>query len=261
MRQLIMKDAIGLVLAWLLVTLPGCAASSGRPQYPTEWATIKSAPIYDDCPNLQGTYSNQGSATYPPEAGAPPSLDEVFTRLAVGQGANSPAAWKQSWPVIPHDISVVTIDQTSETLTVTFVDSEGKRTPLNFRRYRFKLSEDRVDDLFGCRMMYGEPILRFFTEPESHSSASVEWVEAGGIYVVLLKSVDGSLVVNWRSDSVALTPFLFGLFDYRADNLWYQYPLLTQTNHLNNNSATSFTINRVFTSDINSPTLVSSRDH
>jgi hypothetical protein len=225
MQRHIMKGAIGLVLAWLVVTLPGCAASSGRPQYPTEWASIKSASIYDDCPNLQGTYSNQGSATYPPEAGAPPSLDEVFTRLALGQGANSTAAWKQSWPVIPHDISVVSIDQTSETLTVTFGDSEGKRTPLNFRRYRFKLSEDRVDDLFGCRLMYGEPILRLFAEPPRYFDGTVVYMVGGGSCVSLLKAVDGSLIVNWRSDSVAMTLFVLGS-GYRVNNRWYRYPLI-----------------------------------
>ena len=220
-----MKGAIGLVLTWLVLTLPGCAASSGRPQYPTEWSSIKSAPIYDDCPNLQGSYSNQGSATYPSEAGAPPSLSEVFTQLALTTGLNRPADWKKSWPVIPHDISVVSIDQTSETLTVTFVDSEGKHTPLNFRRYRFKSSEDRVDDLFGCRLMYGEPILRFFAEPPRYFDGTAIYMVGGGTCVVLLKAVDGSLVVNWRSDSVAMTLFVLGS-GYRVNNLWYRYPLI-----------------------------------
>jgi hypothetical protein len=231
-----MKGTIATVLIGIVLAQLGCAASSGRPQYPTEWASIKSVPIFDGCPNFQGTYNNQGSDTYPPEAGAPPTLVDVFTSLARGQGPNSPAAWKQAWPVIPHDISVVSIDQTSETLTVTFVDSEGKRTPLNFRRYRFKFSEDRVDDLFRCRLTYGEPSLSFFAEPQSFSDATIVYIVGGGTMVVLLKSADGSLVVNWRSDSVALTLFVLGS-GYRVNNLWYRYPLIASENQPNDNHA------------------------
>ena len=110
-------------------------------------------------------------------------------------------------------------------MTITFIDSAGHRTPLNFRRYRFDLSEDRVDDLFSCRALYDEPTLRFFNEPRSHASTSVVTVGGGGTSVALLKSVDGSLIVNWRSDSVALTIFVLGS-GYRVDNLWYRYSLL-----------------------------------
>jgi hypothetical protein len=229
-----MKGAITTILMGIVLIQLGCAASSGQPRYPSEWASIKSAPIYDNCPNLQGTYSNQGSATYPSEAGASPSLSEVFTQLALEAGLNSPADLEKSWPVIPNDISVVSIDQTSETLTVTFVDSEGKRTPLNFRRYRLKLSEDRIDDLFGCRLMYGEPILRFFAEPRRYFDGTVVYMVGGGTFVVLLKAVDGSLVVNWRSDSVAMTLFVLGS-GYRVNNLWYRYPLI-EAEKLSHNS-------------------------
>jgi hypothetical protein len=50
-------------------------------------------------------------------------------------------------------------------------------------------------------------------------------MEGGGTFVVLLKAVDGSLIVNLRSDSVALTLFILGS-GYRVANLWYQYPLV-----------------------------------
>jgi hypothetical protein len=209
----------------LVLTQLGCATSSGNPPYPTEWASIKSSPTQDGCPNLLGTYSNHGSAAFPPEAGAPPSLAEIFTSMARSQSPTGPAAWKRSWPAIPPDASLVSIDQTPEKITVTFVDSRNNRTPLNFRRFRFRLTEERVDDLFSCRAIYGEPSLRFFAEPQSHSSASVLWMEGGGTFVVLLKAVDGSLIVNLRSDSVALTLFILGS-GYRVANLWYQYPLV-----------------------------------
>jgi hypothetical protein len=224
-RLCIVRLTIATVSIGLVFTLQGCAATSGSPPYPTEWASIKSAPSYDGCPSLQGAYSNQVSAAFPPEAGTPPSLSEIFTKLALGRGPNSPAAWNQSWPIIPRDTSMVSIDQTPESITVTFVDSSGNRTPLNFRRYRFNLAEKRVDDLFMCRTLYGEPSLRFFAEPESHSSSSFILMEGGGTFVVMLKAVDGSLVVNWRNDSASMTLLILGT-GYRVDNLWYRYPLL-----------------------------------
>lgn len=110
-------------------------------------------------------------------------------------------------------------------MTITFIDSAGLRTPLGFRRYRFTLSEDRVDDLFSCRTLYEEPTLRFFAEPFSHTHVSILGVGGGGTNINLLKSIDGSLVVNWRSDDVTISRFVVGS-DYHVDNLWYQYSRL-----------------------------------
>lgn len=150
----------------------------------------------------------------PAEVGVPPSLGDLFAALTGG------------WPTIPRDASVVSIEQTAETMTVSFIGASGNRTPLNFRRYRFSLFEDRLDDLYMCRTLYGEPLLRFFAEPESHVGAPpFIWAEGGGTFVVPLKAVDGSLVVNWRSDSLTVTPFVLGS-GYRANNLWYRYALL-----------------------------------
>jgi hypothetical protein len=213
--------SIGSVLSQI-----GCATSSGNPPYPTAWASVKSVATPEGCPNLQGTYANQGTGTFPPEAGDPPSLAEVFTAMARSESATGPAAWKRSWPTIPRDAVLVSIEQAAETMTITFTDSVGDRTPLRFRRYRFRISEDRVDDLFSCRTLYDEPTLRFFNEPLSHSSTSVLMAGGGGTSVALLKSVDRSLVVNWRSDTVALTLFVLGS-GYRVDNLWYRYAPFT----------------------------------
>lgn len=211
---------MGLVLAQL-----GCATSSGNPPYPIDWASISSVSTQEGCPDLQGTYSNHGSGTYPVEAGAPPSLAEIFTTMARSQTATGPAAWKRSWPTIPRDAASVSIEQAPETMTITFIDSNGLRTPLSFRRYRFSLSEDHVDDLFSCRTLYVQPTLRFFNEPHGHASTAIVATGGGGTMVSLLKSVDGSLVVNWRSDAVSLTLFVLGS-GYRAENLWYRYSRL-----------------------------------
>lgn len=200
----------------------GCATSSGNPPYPEQWPSIKSAPIPEGCPDLQGTYRNQGSVSFPAEAGEPPSLAEIFTAMARSQTITGPAAWKRSWPAIPIGAVAVSIRQAPESMTVTFIDSAGRGTPLSFRRYRFDLSEDRVDDLFSCRTLYGEPTLRFFNEPRSHSSVSILLVGGGGTMINLLKAVDGALVVNWRSDDVTVSRILLGS-GYRVDNLWYRY--------------------------------------
>ena len=189
-RLMLVAATAGLALAQL-----GCAISSGNPPYPGDWA---------------------------PEAGEPPSLADIFTAMADSKGATGPAAWKQSWPRIPTDAASVSIEQTPETMTVTFVDPAGRRTPLAFRRYRFDLTESRVDDLFDCRTLHDEPALKFFSEPASHSSTSAVAAGGGGTAVWLLKSVDGSLVVNWRSDALAVTVFIAGS-GYRVDNLWYRY--------------------------------------
>lgn len=85
--------------------------------------------------------------------------------------------------------------------------------------------EDRVDDLFSCRTLYDEPTLRFFNEPLSHARVSILAVGGGGTNVNLLKSIDGSLVVNWRSDDVTVSRFVLGS-DYHVENLWYRYSRL-----------------------------------
>lgn len=218
-----LRVALAAIALWLVLAQLGCATSSGNPPYPSEWASIRSAPTPEGCPDLQGTYSNRGAASFPPEAGEPPLLADIFTAMARSRTATGPATWERSWPTIPRESATVSIRQATDSLTVTFTDSADRRTPLSFRRYRFTLSEDRVDDLFSCRTLYNEPTLRFFNEPVSHSSVSILAVGGGGTNINLLRSVDGSLVVNWRSDDATISRFVLGS-DYRVENLWYRYP-------------------------------------
>lgn len=210
----------------VVLTQPGCATSWGDPRYPAEWASIRSAPTPEGCPDLQGIYRNQGSASFPREAGDPPTLADVFRAMAESKSPTGPTAWKQSWPALPRDADRVVFRQTPDGLTVVFGNAAGAGTALDFRRYRFDLSEDRVDDLFACRHLYGEPTLRFFNEPRAHTNVSVLVIGGGGTVVVLLKAVDGSLVVNWRSDDVTISRFVLGS-GYRVANLWYRYPKVT----------------------------------
>ena len=218
-----MKAAVAITLTGLVLIQLGCATSSGS--YPTGWASIESSPTQDGCPNLRGTYSNQGSPAPPPEVGTQPLLAEIFRSMARSKSMYGPAAWKQTWPVIPPEVSSISIEQATEMMTVTFIDTSGRRTSLNFRRYRFNWSEKRVDDLFQCLTVLDRPELRFFAEAESIRSVPLVGIGGSAINVYLLKSVDGSLIVRWSKSAAALTPFVLGS-GFRVVDIWYRYPLV-----------------------------------
>lgn len=217
-----MKPAVAITFMGLVLIQLGCATSSGP--YPTGWASIESSATQDGCPNVGGTYSNQGSASSLPEVGPQPLLAEIFKSMARSRSMYGPTAWKQTWPTIPHDISSISIEQAPDTMAVTFIDTSGRRTSLNFRRYRLNWSEKRVDDLFECLIVLDRPELRFFAEVESHS-VQFFGIGGGGTNVHLLKSVDGSLIVRWTKSAFALTPILLGS-GIRVDDIWYRYPLV-----------------------------------
>ncbi len=96
---------------------------------------------------------------------------------------------------MPPDAVSVPIVQTPEILEVTFFGENGERTSLDFRRYHFKWSEERFDDLFTCYNRAEQaPRLRFLAEPESTDIAPFHF-EGGGTLVFLLKAEDDSLIV------------------------------------------------------------------
>lgn len=218
-----MKPAAAIAIMGLGLIQLGCATSSGP--YPTGWARIESSATQDGCPNLGGTYSNQGPASTLPEVGTQPLLTDIFRSMAHSRSMYGPAAWKQTWPAIPHDVSTISIEQAPDTMTVTFIDTRGGRTSLNFRRYRFNWSEKRVDDLFECMTVLDRPELRFFAEVESIRSVPIVGIGGSAINVRLLKSVEGSLIVRWSNNAVALTPFVLGS-GIRVDDIWFRYPLV-----------------------------------
>jgi hypothetical protein len=116
-----------------------------------------------------------------------------------------------------------------ESLTVNFVSEKSDNTPLVFRRYHFSLSEKRFDDLFTCYDVENGARLRFFAEPESHSGVLGNiYMEGGGTLVMLLKATDGSLVVQWRSESLALSSLLLGSH-IRFNSVWWKYSPLNAT--------------------------------
>lgn len=191
--------------------------------YPETWAPVVTTKVHDACPPLTGVYSNRGTASHPEQLGEAPRLNEVFARMARGSGMTSPKATGRTWPE-PTDVESVQLTLEAESLTVRFISNGGQTTDLRFRRYHPTLSERRFDDLFTCYASEAGSRLRFFAEPESHSGiASNLFMEAGGTLVFLLRASDGSLVVQWRNESFAMSALIVGSL-VRFNSVWWQYP-------------------------------------
>jgi hypothetical protein len=211
---------------WLVLLLPRHVSALGSGTYPESWAPIESKPTSDGCPGLEGTFSNRGTGSFPAELGEPPKLTDIFARMARGTGPMSPKARGRVWSV-PAEANSVAIVQAPESLSVSFIDQAQNQTPLNFRRYHFSWSEERYDDLFTCYTSNNDPRLRFFVEPESHSALIPNiYMEGGGTLVFLRMAADGSLIVEWRSDSIAISAVVVGS-GITFNNVWWRYPPLT----------------------------------
>jgi hypothetical protein len=210
-------------LALAVLALFGCASTTGPQAYPADWPPLDSATTAAGCPEVTGTYGNRATSTFPPELGEPPGLNEIFARMGRGTGMSSPGATGRSWPEAATANSV-SLSLTSESLRVVFDPDSASATVLDFRRYHPSLAEKRFDDLFTCYAAADGARLRFMAEPESHSSVipHLYW-EAGGTLVHLLKASDGSLVVQWRNESLVILSFLPG-GHMRFNSVWWKYP-------------------------------------
>lgn len=195
--------SIGAILA-----LGACASRTATP-YPASWAPFVPGSTADGCPGLEGTYSNSSTGAFPPETGDPPPITGVFARLGRGTGQMSPSATGRVWAVPPDAISV-SIDQTPETLRVTFSGENGAQSSLDFRRYHFNMSEERFDDIFACYASDTDSRLRFVAEPDP----------VGIIF--LLRATDGSLIVESRG-RIGGRVFLYVPAPASS---WWRYPLL-----------------------------------
>lgn len=201
--------------------LVGCASATGPVAYPASWPPIDPSKTPDGCPPLSGTYANEPSGGFP--EGTRPSLTEVFARMASGRLPPKGAPW-----AVPPQASSVTFRLDPERLSVAFADTDAAEAPLAFRRYHFNWSEKRYDDLYTCYPDDG-PRLRFMAEPESHSLASPIYVEGGGTIVYLLKASDGGLIVQWRSESIAISAIVLGTH-MKFQSVWWRYPPVTPDN-------------------------------
>ena len=219
-----MRRALSVLYASaMLSAVAGCGTMTGSNPYPaSSWAQLDPSRNADGCPNLSGTYSNAGDASFPVEQGQPPSLTDIFARLGQAGDPLLPREGAQDW-TIPRDADVVTISQTPERLTVSFIDQQDIVQTLRFRRYHFDLSETRYDDLFTCYAGDDAARLRFFPEIGRTVGASDISASAGATLVFLLRGADSSLVVQLRSEAVVLS--LVGVGSYAGlSSIWHRYP-------------------------------------
>ncbi len=180
-----------------ILALGACVSRTTTP-YPVSWTPIEQGSTTDGCPDLEGTYSNSGTGAFPPVTGGPPLITSVFDRMSRGTGMSSGRGW-----TVPHDAVSVSIDQTPETLRVTFSGEIGAQSSLDFRRYRFNMPEERFDDTFTCSTSHADSRLRFFAEPGF-----------GRVLVSLLRATDGDLIVEWRQQT-----------RHESTNSWWRYLL------------------------------------
>jgi hypothetical protein len=200
----------------------GCASTRGPVPYPASWPPLENAQVANGCPAISGTYVNQASGTWPSEGSRIPTLTEVFSRMARGPGLMNPSRTGHAWAV-PSDAESSTFQLEAERLAVTFTGTGGATGSVTFRRYRFDLAEKRFDDLFICYEGPDTPRLRFLAEPESHTtSAAPLYVEGGGTLVFLHKATDGSLIVQWRSDSLAVSAVVLGT-RMKFESVWWRF--------------------------------------
>lgn len=220
------RSIAALYLTLATVLFAGCASTTGTTAYPADSPLLDSTTTANGCPKITGTYGNRASGTFPPELGDAPGLNEVFARMGRGSGMASPKATGRSWPEAAT-ANAVSLSLSSESLQVAFDPESANAVKLDFRRYHPSLSERRYDDLFTCHAVANGARLRFMAEPESHSGVFANlYMEAGGTLVLLLRASDGSLIVQWRSESVAISSALLGSH-IRFNSVWWKYPPLS----------------------------------
>jgi hypothetical protein len=208
----------------LLLLLSGCASLTGKNTYPSSWPELDLKPTADGCPRLSGTYSNSGNGVFPHELGEARSLTDIFRRMSLAKGGNfSPQTTGHTWDV-PAEANAVSIDQTPETLRVTFLGNTGPLSSLIFRRYHNSLSETRFDDLFTCYVSENGIRLRFYPETDRNVSVIPNLYLGGGATLTfLLRAIDGSLIVQLRSDSLGFSAVVVGTH-LSFDSIWFRYP-------------------------------------
>lgn len=220
--RLMRRAVLLLFISLVIVFVSGCGSMTGRHPYPASlWGQLDSERTPDGCPNLSGTYSNLGNASFPSELGEPPRLTDIFMQMAQAGDPLRPGEAMRDWRV-PRDAHTVKITQNAEMLTVTFIGGEGASGTLHFRRYHFELSEKRFDDLFTCYTGDDAARLRFFPELDAVRFSDPLYIGGSGTLVFLLRGADGSLVVQLRGESIGLSLLIMGTH-FSLDSVWFRY--------------------------------------
>jgi hypothetical protein len=160
------------------------------------------------------------SAAHPALADGPPTLTAVFGRMERSQAITaSGIPWN-----VPADAERVELAQDEEQLTVTFHGAVGGARSLRFRRQHLDLSERRFDDLFTCYQDANSARLRFMQDVDPRvAMLRGVYIGANVGLVFLLKAVDGSLVVQFRTEDIGVSSVLIGTHA-TFDSVWWRYP-------------------------------------
>jgi hypothetical protein len=208
---------VSLTAAALALALLGCAASTGPQKYPSDWSSIKTVPRQRDCPNLAGTYSNSAAAAFPQNGDTPPSLSQLVSAI----GNMSSHKVHGSWGPI-GDFDSVSFAQTAESLTATFAKSATAGVKLTFAHLGFYTPEESQGDRFTCFLSSGVPRLFFMSTVDDRLPIPPNTV---GTQLILLRAIDGSLIVQLRSNSYEVIDLgLVGGPVVHHSSVWYRYP-------------------------------------
>ena len=187
----------------------GCASMTGQVSYPASWPDLDRTQVANGCPNISGTFQNRPSEAWPVPTSDSPTLTNLFFGLAHGRKIDAPSTTVSTWHFSADEITS-TLRLEPERLDVIFTAKDGIASSVSFRRYHFDIGEKIFDDLFTCYPGTSSARLRFFAEPESHSSSGMLYAEAGGTLVFLLKAIDGSLIIQLRSESLKISTLILG---------------------------------------------------
>lgn len=220
------RGARSVFVCLLAAVLQGCAGVTGPVGYPAEWPKPLNRVVDNGCPDLDGLYENRPVGGAPADLESIPTLTEVFTRLGSGSGLTSPRYSGHVWDV-PPDAEHVLFRFEGDGLVVRFVATDGSGREIRFRRYHFDIHEKRYDELFHCHAIESGARLRFLASPESGGIAVPGvFLGARGVVVMLIRASDGSLVVQWRTESFGLSTLVIGTH-FAFSSRWYRYPFST----------------------------------
>jgi hypothetical protein len=197
------------------------AASTDPQNYPAAWSSIKTIPLQHGCPNLAGTFSNRADAAFPEDAGAAPTLSDLFTAV----GNMSTHELRGSWGPIGNS-AAVSISQAAGELAVVFVRDGGAQTRLALQRWTIgKAYSPQRGDFFVCMSSAGAPRLVLISTVDDHNPIPPNTV---GTQLMLLRAADGSLIVQLRSNSYEVIDLggIGGPMVHHS-SVWYRYPPAT----------------------------------
>lgn len=201
------------------LAMSACVATGNADLRAPEWLAIDTAPAPGGCPSVAGRYENRASAAYPGDT-TTATLTGIFSAMARGVAAREPGRY---WS-IPGEATHVSIEQSPENLTLTFLGLDGERTTQSFHRLRIFRSDRRLDETFSCNSSKGVARLSFPMATVEHrtDSAAPLYGGASDVYVQFFKARDGALIMRTVRDKVGLSAVIIGSH-FSRESSWHRF--------------------------------------